>query len=119
MKFGIKRVWKIIIILIFFALIYNSKKEYYSNKVKFFDKKMGGVILDIKEGRGTKVYYAKEDFFYLEQLESKSIMIGDSLIKNGTELSVYRKNGGEKFMFLKKESIIKPNDSYFKFFFGL
>ena len=119
MKLGIRKVWPIIIMLILLFLIYNTKKEYYKNQIEFFDKNLNGIILNIEEGRGTKVFLEQADFFYLEQIKDKSIKVGDSISKIETELSIYRKNDTGKFVFLKKETVLKPKNSYFEFFFGL
>ena len=116
----IKKVWGIVIVLIAFTFIYNSKSSYYENKVAFYNGNVNGIIAEIKTTRGTKVHYGESDFFYLEQLEEKEIKIGDSIIKrDNSELTVYRKNESGQFIYLNKIKVLKPKSSYFKFFFGL
>jgi hypothetical protein len=116
----IKKVWGIVIVLVAFTLIYNSKSSYYENKVDFYNNNINGIISDIKTTRGTKVRYGKSDFFYLEQLEKKEIKAGDSIVKKAdSELTVYRKNERGQFIYLTKIKVLKPKSSYFKFFFGL
>ncbi|PWH81829.1 hypothetical protein DIS18_14225 [Algibacter marinivivus] len=116
----IKKVWGIVIVLIALTLIYNSKSSYYENKVVFYNDNVNGIITDIKTTRGTKVHYGKSDFFYLEQLEKKEIKVGDSILKKAdSDLNVYRKNESGQFIYLTKIKVLKPKNSYFKFFFGL
>ncbi|WP_108424998.1 hypothetical protein [Flagellimonas amoyensis] len=116
----IKKIWGIIIVLVAFTLIYNSKSSYYENKVAFYNNNVNGIIVDIKAARGTKVYYGESDFFYLEQLEEKEIKVGDSIVKKvDSELTVYRKNKSGQFIYLTKIKVLRPKSSYFKFFFGL
>lgn len=120
MKFSFKRVWQILLVLILFTLIYNSKSEHYKNKVDFYNKNIDGIITKIKRTRGTKVYYAESDFFYLEQLEDKLLKVGDSISKKtNSELAVYEKIENEHYIYLTKIKVMKPQSSYFKFFFGL
>jgi len=116
----IKKVWGIVIVLIAFTLIYNSKSSYYENKVSFYNNEVTGVITHINTTRGTKVFYGESDYFYLDQLEEKNIKVGDSIIKKvDSDLNVYRKNESGKFNYLTKIKVLKPKGSYFKFFFGL
>ena len=97
----IKKVWGIVIVLIAFTLIYNSKSSYYENKVSFYNNEVTGVITHINTTRGTKVFYGESDYFYLDQLEEKNIKVGDSIIKKvDSDLNVYRKNESGKFNYL-------------------
>lgn len=119
MKFSIKRTWQIIILIILLTLIYNSKTDYYKNKVNFYNKSVNGIITKIKTTRGTKVYYNESDFFYLEQLENNSLKVGDSINKEENDLYVYEKNENGQYVYLTKVKVLKPKSSYFKFFFGI
>ena len=85
----------------------------------FYKKNVDAIILKIEEGRGTKVYYNESEFFYLDQLKEESIKAGDSISKRGSDLLVFDKNTMGQYHFLNKIEVTKPEDSYFKFFYGL
>lgn len=100
-------------------MVYNSKADFYEKKVEFYDKDVRGVITEINETRGTKVYLENSYFFYLDQLRPKSLKVGDSIDKTETIISVYERNSTDKYEYLNKVKVLKPEDNYFEFFFGL
>lgn len=118
MKLNLSKI--VIAIIILFTLIYNSKTSDYKNEVAFFNQNITGVITKIKQTRGTKVYYDKSNFFYLSQLQNRTVKIGDSISKiANSDLAVYKKNENGKFILQTKIKVLKPEDSYFEYFFGL
>lgn len=117
MRKRIAFIWRIILILIFLTLVYNSKRDYYDNHIDFFEKSCSGQIVDIKTGRGTKVFYNKNDFFYLESYKGVALEKGDSFQKLGSELTVFEKSKSRKIIFKGSGMIIMPEENYFKFFF--
>tara|TARA_R110000868_G_C10542890_1_gene735128 strand:- start:62 stop:421 length:360 start_codon:yes stop_codon:yes gene_type:complete len=119
MKFGIKRIWQLILVIAFPVIIYNTKTDYYKKKVDFYESDLNGVVTQIKQTRGTKVYLNESEYFYLEQLQDKSLKVGDSINKKGSELNVFEKNNKDEYNYKNKITVIKPESSYFKFFFGL
>ncbi|MFD2517730.1 hypothetical protein [Salinimicrobium flavum] len=114
-----KKIFPILILLLAGFLIYNSKRSYYKNKTDFYEKNLNGIINQIKEGRGTKVYINESDFFYLEQLENKSLKVGDSISKKNSDLFVFEKNKNNGFSYLTTINVKKPKDNYYEFFFGI
>ena len=119
MKFGIKRFWQLILVIALPVIIYNTKSDYYKNKVDFYESDLNGVVTQIKQTRGTKVYLNESEFFYLDQLQDKSLKVGDSINKKGSELNVFEKRNQDEYRFINKITVVKPESSYFKFFFGL
>ncbi|WP_190311295.1 hypothetical protein [Psychroflexus gondwanensis] len=119
MKIKTKTIFQILLVLALPVVIYFTKTDYYKNTVDFYKNDVNGIILKIKESRGTKVYYNESEFFYLDQLKDKSIKVGDSISKRGSDLLVFEKNSNGQYEFLKKINVIKPKDSYLKFFYGL
>lgn len=61
-----KKIILLVIILIFCFVIYNSKKDFYEKSEEFYRKSFSGEIKKIIEGRGTKVYYENDSYFYEE-----------------------------------------------------
>ena len=119
MKLSIKRIWQLIILISLPIIIYNTKSSYYQNKVDFYEKNINGAVTKIKQTLGTKIYYNETDFFYLEQLENKSLKVGDSINKKmDSDLTVFEKNESGQYIYLTKIKVMKPKSSYFKFFFG-
>lgn len=120
MKVRIKRIWKILLVIIALPIIiYFTKVDYDKKTIDFYEKDVNGIISKIKRTRGTKVYYNSSDFFYLEQLKDKTIKVGDSISKKGSDLLVFDKNSSGQYSFRNEIKVIKPKDSYFKFFYGL
>ena len=60
----LKNIWRGIIIIGIFCLIFFSKWYDYKNDVEFYKKNVDSTILDIRTNRGTKVYYNSEDFWF-------------------------------------------------------
>jgi hypothetical protein len=87
-----KKVLTIIIVFIFCFQIFNSKREYYEVDMHFYKNDINGVITKIKEGRGIKIYYNDSDFFYLSQLESKSL--SEDIANNKKTKKVYWGSSG-------------------------
>ena len=110
-------VWRILIILIFLIFVYNSKRSDYENDIAFFEKDCTGEIVKIKTTRGTKVYFTNKDFFYLNTYKGVKLNKGDSFQKLGTEVTVFEKSKSGKIIFKGSGLIVKPEESYFKFFF--
>ncbi len=110
----------IVIIIIFGFNIYNSKSEYYKKHIEFYNKKFSSEVNKIVEGRGTKIYYNTNDYFYTffcekEYKMDEIIKFGDILVKKKDTLEVCR-NSINNIIFSTK--VIKPKKTYFEYFFN-
>ena len=85
----------------------------------FYSKNLNGIVTEIKDGRGTKVYLKDYDFFYLEQLDNELLKVGDSISKKNSDLFVFEKNKNNGFSYLTTIKVKKPKDNYYEFFFGI
>jgi len=79
-----------------FIIIYNSKRSYYNKKVDFYNENINGVIIKIKETRGTKVYYGENEYFFLEAYKGVQLKEGDSISKSNQDIKIYRKSSINK-----------------------
>ena len=115
-----KKIIPIIFILsIFCFVVYNSKTEYYEKSKEFYSKTFSGEIIKITEGRGNKIYYESDKYFYSSECENLEIKVGDLVRKNINEIIVLRKNSNGEYIEIGKEQIKKPSKSYFNYFFGV
>lgn len=110
----------IVIFLIFGFNVYNSKKEYYEKHVGFYNKNFSGEVKKITEGRGTIIYYNSNEYFYTffcedEYKIDEYIKVGDIVVKKTGTLEVCRNNTDNIIITSK---VIKPEKSYFKYFFS-
>jgi hypothetical protein len=106
-----------IIFLIFSFFIYNSKTKYYEKSKEFHAGNFNGEIEKIVEGRGTKIYYENEKYFYLEDYDGVKLLVGDIIRKNNNEISVLRKNSKDEYIEIGNGKSLEPKKSYFKYFF--
>lgn len=111
----------VLILLIFGFNIYNSKREYYKEQVEFYNKNFSGVVKDICEGRGTKIYYSSNEYFYTffcedEYKLDENVKVGDIVIKEFETLEICRNKRDNVII---SSNVMKPEKSYFEFFFGL
>ncbi|OXA81097.1 hypothetical protein SAMN05444397_109193 [Flavobacterium aquidurense] len=109
----------IIVISIFCFMVYNSKTEYYEKSKEFSRSTFSGEILKITEGRGSKIYYENDKYFYDSDCEGLEIKVGDVVRKSISEIIVMRKNSNGEYVEIGKEIIKEPNKSYFNYFFGI
>jgi|694.fasta_scaffold18069_3 hypothetical protein len=110
-----------IILLLFIFNVYNSKKEFYLKQNEFYDQIFTSEVTKIIEGRGTKIYYNSNEYFYSDYCEDeykleKIIKVGDILEKKTGILEVYRGGKNNKLINCK---VVKPKKTYFQNFFGL
>ena len=119
MKKNLRKIWAVLIVFIFFGFIYNSKREFYENNVAFYNKNLNGNILKIVNGRGTKVYYSAENYFYLDFYKGIKLEDGNSFQKTDNDLKIYKKTTDGKLIFKGVGEMEKPQETYFKFFFNL
>ena len=84
----LKNIWRGIIIIGIFCLIFFSKWNDYKNNVEFYKKEANISIKKIVESRGTKVYYNSEDFFYLETYNGDKLEVGDSISKKNEKIEI-------------------------------
>lgn len=112
MEKAVKMIAAVGVIAIFFAVVYQSKSDYYENEKAFYKKYFNGEVRDIQHGRGTKIYYSKTDFFYSNDSKT-DFKIGDNFKKSADSLELYR-NGD----LIRKVKIDKPAATYFDYFFG-
>ena len=112
-----KKIIPLIIILIFCFVIYNSKKDSYEKSEEFYRKSFSGEIEKIIEGRGTKVYYENDSYFYEEDYEGVKLNVGDVIRKKDAEIIIMRKNSSGEYVEVGKGKNIEPNKSYFNYFF--
>ena len=108
-----RNIWTGIIVIAILCLIFFSKWYDYKNKIDFYDKNIDFSILKIKKNRGTKIYYSKENFFYLSTYKGVSLEVGDSISKKNEKIEVYS-NG----VLTGYGEIMKPKETYFEYFFG-
>lgn len=106
-------------VIIVFTFIYNSKTEFYNKKVEFYDKNITSLVTEIKETRGTKVYLKNGDYFYISSIDYKDLKVNDKLKKLNNEIFVYRKDKQGEYQIIHNGKAIKPQETYFRFFFGL
>lgn len=109
---------------IFIFVTYNTKKQFYQEHKDFYKNDLNGVVVKIIETRGTKVYYDSIDFFYTdfctdEYIVEESIKVGDIFKKKGEIIEFYREDNYGKIFVVINCKVIKPNDSYFLYFFDL
>ena len=105
--------------VILFLFIYNSKRSFYNNGVRFYENEINSIISKIERTRGTKVYYGEEDYFYLEDYKGVSLKINDSIKKVGQQIWVYRKSTDvSDYKLIGTGEPIKPKKSYFAYFFS-
>jgi hypothetical protein len=109
----IKNVWRAIILLTIFCLIFFSKWSDYKNEVEFYKKDINISIKKIVEGRGTKVYYSEKNFFYLSTYKGSKFEVGDSISKKKHKIELYTNGALTGF-----GQIRKPKENYFEYFFG-
>jgi len=108
-----KNIWKGIILLIVFCLIFFSKWRTYKNNVEFYKKDINFSVIKITETRGTKVYYDKDNFFYFDTYKGDKFELGDSILKKNGKIKLYNKSSLKGY-----GEIIKPKENYFEYFFG-
>lgn len=106
------------LVVILFLFIYNSKRSFYNNGVRFYENEINSIIIKIERTRGTKVYYGKEDYFYLEDYKGVPLRNNDSIKKLGQQIRVYRKSAdGSDYKFIGTGLPVKPKKNYFTYFF--
>jgi hypothetical protein len=106
-----------IILSIFCFVVYNSKAEYYEKSKEFNQNYFSGEIEKIIEGRGTKVYYKNDSYFYEEDYEGVKLKVGDVIRKNNAQIIIMRKNSNGEYVEVGKGKSIEPCKSYFNYFF--
>ncbi|WP_406685047.1 hypothetical protein N1F78_04800 [Seonamhaeicola sp. MEBiC1930] len=109
-----------VVILLFFV-IYSIKKSSYNKGVEFYENNFNAIIKSFEKSkvtRGTKVFYSDDDvYFYLENYEGVSLKVGDSIIKSGQEIQVFRKaNKVSGYELLGDGNPIKPLESFWDYF---
>jgi len=109
----------IVIFIIFGFYVYNSKREYYEKHIEFYDKNFSEEVKKITEGRGTKIYYNSNEYFYTffcedEYKIDRDLKVGDIIVKKTDTLEVCR-NSMDNIILTSK--VIKPKKSYFEYFF--
>jgi hypothetical protein len=88
------------------------KREYYENHQKFYNEYIvDAEIVKVVEGRGTKVYYSNDDFFYLESCRNLELREGDFMRKRDTIINVYRTENN-KDVLVSSGVIPKPPKTY-------
>lgn len=109
----------VIIISIFCFVVYNSKSEYYEKSKEFKNSTFNGEILKITEGRGNKIYYENDKYFYDSECKDLEIKVGDVVRKSLSEIILMRKDLNGNYVEVGKEIITEQNESYFNYFFGI
>lgn len=109
----------VIVISIFCFMVYNSKTEYYEKSKEFYTNTFSGEILKITEGRGNKIYYENDKYFYDSNCEGLEIRVGDVVRKSISEIIVMRKDSIGEYVEVGKQIIKEPSKSYFNYFFGI
>ncbi len=114
-----KKIILIVIISIFCFIVYNSKTENYENSKEFYRNNFSSEIEKIVEGRGTKIYYENDKFFYEDDFRGIKLKIGDLIRKNNSEIIVLRKNINGEYVEVGKGTSKEPSKCYFNYFFGI
>jgi hypothetical protein len=109
----------IILFCVFCILVYNSGTEYYEKSREFHKNYFSGEILKIKEGRGTKIYYESDKYFYEGDFEGIKLKVGDIIRKNDTVVIVMRRNSRGEYVEVGIGRSKEPKKSYFNYFFGI
>jgi hypothetical protein len=107
----------ILVISLFCFMVYNSKTEYYEKSKEFYKSTFSGEILKITKGRGNKIYYENDKYFY--DIDGLDIKVGDVVRKSIDEIIVMRKSSNGEYVEVEKEIIKEPSKSYFNYFFGI
>ena len=114
-----KKIIPLVIILIFFFSVYNSGTAYYKKNKEFHSKYFSGEIEKIIEGRGTKIYYDRDNYFYESDYDGIKLLVGDVIRKNGSEITISRKDINGNYVEIGKGKSKEPKKSYFDYFFGI
>jgi hypothetical protein len=98
----------LIIVSIFSFAVYNSKSEFYRKHNEFYNQIFTAQVTKIVEGRGTKIFYNSNNYFYSDYCEEeykleKLIKVGDVIRKKTGILEIYR----EDFQIISCK-VIKP-----------
>ena len=108
-----------IIFIIFGFFFYNSKTDDYEKSKEFYNKTFSGKIEKIVEGRGTRIYYGDQNYFYLSNYEGIELLVGDIIQKNNSKISILRKNSKNEYLEIGNGKSLEPKKSYFEYFFDL
>jgi hypothetical protein len=114
-----KIILPIIIITLFCFMVYNSKTEDYEKSKEFNKNYFTAEIEKIVEGRGTKVYYENNKYFYEDDFEGIKLKVGDVIRKSENEIIIMRKNSKGEYIEAGKGKSKEPSKSYFNYFFGI
>ena len=87
----------LIIVSIFSFAVYNSKSEFYHKHNEFYNQIFTAQVTKIVEGRGTKIFYGSNNYFYSDYCEEeykleKLIKVGDVIRKKTGILEIYRED---------------------------
>jgi len=107
------KILRYVLLGLFLVLVFSSKYSDYRQRVKFHNENISKKIVRIKEGRGTKVYFDDENYFFLDSYKGPPLAIGDFVIKDGTKISVFRGSDNSSFSGI----LVPPPETYFEFFF--
>ena len=107
----------ILVISLFCFMVYNSKTEYYEKSKEFYNSTSSGELFKITKGRGNKIYYENDKYFY--DIDGLDIKVGDVVRKSIDEIIVMRKGSNGEYVEVEKEIIKEPSKSYFNYFFGI
>ena len=113
-----KKIFSILIIFIFCFFVYNSKTENYNKSKEFYLNNFNAEIKKIEEGRGIKIYYENEKYFYESDYEGVKLKVGDMIIKSESKIIVRRKNSNGEYSEIGIGKSKKPKENYFTYFFN-
>lgn len=108
-----------ILIITFCSLVYNSKTEDYEKSKEFHKSYFSSEIIKINEGRGTKIYYGKDTYFYESDYDGIELKVGDVIRKGDKEIIVTRRNASGEYIMVGKGKSLEPEKCYFDYFFGI
>jgi hypothetical protein len=100
------------IVVLFFIIVFFSKYDDYNDSKAFYDQDVSGVVMRVREGRGTIIYIDQKQYL-IAGYKGPGIIEGDVIKKRGSQVLIYRDSN-----ILPLEGIVaKPADSYFSYFF--
>ena len=114
-----KKILPVALFSVLIFVIYNSKTEDYKEKKEFYNSNFSSEIIKIETTRGTKIQCKDGNYFYESDYEGVKLMEGDIIRKNNESIIVLRKNPQDEYTEIGTGKSIKPESSYFNYFFGL
>ena len=114
-KFKLRTLVVLIPIFLFLVIIAVLKWGTYKRDKEFYGEEFHSRIEKIETSRGTRVYLNNAGFFYTARYKGPQLQVGDFLIKQDSQIAVYRPINNEK-VHIGNGYALKPKGSYFEYF---